>query len=295
MNDFRQNRFPFSGAVAPVPGAEPMLFNEQCNEGVGNWSLFPGFFASTAGAQNVPAGYIAWDPRAVISPGAFPSLIDVSRGAWINQPVAPAPASGLTYAWLGNVARTTPAWEPDADAFYLQVFTRVGMLLQPVENPIAAPAGYGGIIISLAELGGLTDGPFIALGIREGEEGLEASFSKWSDSATLVDTYDKPTPAGSVFLRAVLAVDPEDGVTVQYPEWSIDGFGWQLIGPELLLEEPGNTHLTLGFAGTSYNDGIEPRSNATVVDSLQVFGPYVDDAQSLYRMRLLTQGGRNWP
>jgi hypothetical protein len=294
MTKYEQNRYPFNAGVAPLPGDEPMVFNEQCTQGEGAWNLSPGFFTAMPGMQNVPARYSRWDPQVLVPETIFPSAIDCRRGAWINQPPAPAPA-GPTYSWFGYAQRLATEWAEDADSFQLQLFTRVGLGLQPVEAPFAAPGGYGGVIVSLESLESGADGPFIALGAREGENGLEASISKWSDSATLVDTYNVPAPAGSVFLRALLLVDPEDGCSVQYPEWSVDGFGWQLLAPELLLELPGNVSLTLGIAGTSYNDGIQPRTCVTFVDSLQVFGPYLDDAQLAYALRLKTQGGINWP
>jgi hypothetical protein len=292
MNDFRQNRFPFSAAVAPVPGSEPVMFNEQCDQGTGRYSFVPGFLPVIPGFQNPPEGYLDWDPQALAA-GSFPNIIETVRGAWLLQP-PPQPVGLVPYGWSGKTRPLTQQWEADGDVFMLQVFTRVGMLAQPSEFPIAEAAGYAGIIMSLTELGPFNDGPFIHLGVREGENGQEACFSKWSDSLTLVSTYVRPVPAGGVFLRVLLAVDPTSEIQFISPEWSLDGWGWELIGPELLLELAGSTGFTVGFAGTSWVDAGGSRPLTVAVDSLQVLGPYYEiNAQSL--LRLKTQGGRNWP
>lgn len=289
---FRQNRFPFSAAVAPVPGVEPMLFNEQCDAGEGgNWAIVPGISAPFVGTQLAPAGYAVWDPGAAAPPGGS-SFIDTSRGALVTGAGVPP----VEYQWTGLTRRTVPDWAPDADAFLLQWFTRVGLVNQFSAPPLAAGAGYGGTIISLEDLAGAVDGAFISLGIHEGENGPEAQVSKWSGYETLVQSYTAPVASPSVFLRALIEVDAEDGLTVQFPEWSVDGWAWQLFGGDLLLERQGNTRLTVGFGATGYTDGAAFNQSITsVVDSLQLFGPYADNSNSEFRLRVLTPGGRNWP
>jgi hypothetical protein len=110
----------------------------------------------------------------------------------------------------------------------------------------------------------------------------------------MLDSFLASPVNSSYFLRAILEVDPEDGIALQKAEWSIDGFAWELFGDELMIEAE-NTRLSIGFGSTGYR--LEPQNIGmqAVADSCQLFGPYEQNAIELYRLRSLTQGGRNWP
>lgn len=287
MNDFRQNRFPYSPAVAPVGG--PVLFNEQFLAGSGGSWISPGSVAH-AGTQLPPAAYARWDPSAQMPPGGS-SFVDINRGAFAVQSAVP-PA--MEFCWTGFTTRTAPPWSVESEAFSLQLFSRVGVVneFQPF---LSTETGFAGVIVSLANLAGIVDGPFISLGMRSSSDGPLVTFSKWSDHLTFVEMASAPVTAPSVFVRAIIEVDPEDGIEVAYPEWSADGFGWKLFGNPLLLEGE-NERLTIGFGSTGYTDDASVfETMAAYVGPTQLLGPYPQGDETIFGLRMATQGGRNWP
>jgi hypothetical protein len=289
MSDYRQNRFPFDVSVAPA-GGEPVLFDERFQVGQGgNWAAVPGVTATLPGTQFPPSRYGRFDPSAQMPPGGS-SYVDVTRRGLALQSLVPPLAE---YCWTGYGMRTG-LWSVDDDAFTLQLFSRVGLAQEFVANH-TTPSGYAGAIVSLSTIFAGGDGPFISLGMGHSADGPVVQISKWSDHATLVEVESMEARAPSVFVRALINVDPEDGLTVRYPEFSFDGWGWRLFSEGELVLSNENEGIAVGWGSTGFTDGEGGETMSAFAGPTQLFGPYPDTDDARFALRMATQGGCNWP
>lgn len=285
-----QNQFPFNlGTLNPPPGT--LLFEPwQTGNGQG-WAVAPGLTPVLPGTQFPASVWRKWDVSATWPPGTSLDFVDVQRQALVLQALPPAVEGE---AHMAGLTRLIGAWGLEAAQFYLQVLTRFGsnqMQEAVLDN------GRAGMLFAIDDLAGTTDGPFMLLGVRERSGGLEACASKWTDHETIGDEYSSGALTSSeVYVRALLLVDPEDGVALRKAEWST-GFGWRSLfgsGDELLLDGE-NTALCVGSVCHSYREGASAPSISFVQGPMVVGPPMPGTAQTQFELVALSQGGRNWP